>query len=270
MQNASQVIAKRKSVRTFEDKPLTPEDRLLIANLIEEGGNPFDVPVEFRIFDAQKHGLKSPALVGERYYVAAKVPRVPNFEIAFGYEFERFCLEACAAGLGTVMLAASLNREAFEQAMDVSDNEVMPVASPVGYPAAKRSMRERAMRKAIGADDRLPFGELFFAGSFDEPLLPDAAGELLAPLEAVQLAPSAANKQPWRVVVDGSSIHFYEQRSMKDSPLGDVQKVDMGIALVHFDLVAQEAGFKTHFAQADPGIDAPEDCEYIVTCEVAR
>ncbi|MBP3866607.1 MAG: nitroreductase, partial [Eggerthellaceae bacterium] len=72
------------------------------------------------------------------------------------------------------------------------------------------------------------------------------------------------------VVVDGSSIHFYEQRSMKDSPLGDVQKVDMGIALVHFDLVAQEAGFKTHFAQADPGIDAPEDCEYIVTYEVAR
>ena len=270
MENAAQVIAKRKSVRTFEDRPLSTEDRHALADMLESKGNPFGVPVEFRFLDAEKHGLKSPALVGERYYVAAKVKRAENFEIAFGYEFERFCLEAAAAGLGTVMLAASLNREAFEQAMQVGNDEVMPVASPVGYPAKKRSMRERAMRKAIGADDRLAFGELFFAGSFDSPLLPDDAGGLLAALEAVQLAPSAANKQPWRLVVDGSKVHFYEQRTVKESPLGDVQKVDMGIALVHFDLVARESGFVTRFEQDDPGIASPEGCEYIATCEVAR
>ena len=87
-------------------------------------------------------------------------------------------------------------------------------------------------------------------------------------LEAVRLAPSAANKQPWRVVVEGNRAHFFEKRSIGESPLGDVQKVDMGIALAHFDLVAAERGLQTQFTQADPGISAPDDVEYIATCEV--
>ncbi|MBQ2348800.1 MAG: nitroreductase, partial [Clostridia bacterium] len=32
-------------------------------------------------------------------------------------------------------------------------------------------------------------------------------------LEAVRLSPSAVNKQPWRAVVSGSEVYFYESRS---------------------------------------------------------
>ena len=270
MDSAFHVIQGRKSTRTFDGRPISTEDRHALAVMLEQGGNPFGVPVEFHFLDAEKHGLKSPAVVGERYYVAAKVERVPNCEIAFGYEFERFCLEAEAIGLGTVMLAASLNREAFERAIDVSEGEVMPVASPVGYPAAKRSVRERAMRKALGADGRMPFGELFFDGVFDKPLTPEGAGELRQAFEAVRLAPSAGNKQPWRVVLEGESAHFYECRTIGESPLGDIQKVDLGIALLHFDIVANEAGFKTSFDQDDPGIQLPDGVEYIATCRTSR
>ena len=268
MDSIENVIAKRTSVRTFDEKPLTTEDRLALAGILEKTGNPFGVAVEFRIFDAERHGLKSPAIVGEKLYVAAKVAREPNCEIALGYEFERFCLEAAAMGLGTVMLAASLNREAFERAMEVAEGEVMPVASPVGYRAARHSIRELAMRKALGADNRLPFGDLFFEGSFERPLSEDAAGEMRALLEAVRLAPSAGNKQPWRVVVEGDRAHFYEKRSIGESPLGDIQKVDMGIALVHFDLVAAERGLKIGFVQDKPDIAMPDGVEYIATCEV--
>ena len=176
--NMENAIAERRSVRTFDGKPLSIDDKRVLANMLEESGNPFGVDVEFRVFDAQKHGLRSPAIVGENLYVAAKVKRVENHEIAFGYEFERFCLEAVEKGLGTVMLAASLNRDAFERAMEVADDEVMPVASPVGYVAKKQSIREIAMRKAIGADNRLPFEELFFGGSFDAPLSPEEAADM--------------------------------------------------------------------------------------------
>jgi hypothetical protein len=51
--------------------------------------------------------------------------------------------------------------------MAVQPNEVMPVASPVGYPAAKKSIRESLMRKGTRADERLPFEKLFFEGDFD-------------------------------------------------------------------------------------------------------
>ena len=83
----------------------------------------------------------------------------------------------------------------------------------------------------------------------------------------VRLAPSAGNKQPWRAIVDGDRVHFYEQKSMKDSPLGDIQKVDIGIALAHFDLTMSENSMSGDFAFSDPEITVPENCYYIATYE---
>lgn len=283
MLSVSEAIRTRTSIRTYDDRPLSADDRAELEEFLSHVETPFDVPVTFRLFDAAAHGLKSPVIVGAHAYVAAKVPRAPGMEVACGYAFESFCLYAAQRGMGSVMLASSLNRSAFEQALEVGPDEVMPVGSPVGYPAAKRSIRELAMRKAIHADDRLPFGELFFAGSFDTPLSPmedeaaampgvDAAdlATLLPLLKLVRLAPSAVNKQPWRVVVRGGDVHFYEQRSMKDNPLGDIQKVDMGIALAHFDLARKEAGVAGAFATSDPGIATPDGVEYITTFSLAR
>ncbi len=53
------------------------------------------------------------------------------------------------------MLAASLSRQTFEKAIEVKENEVMPVASPIGYPAAKRSIRESLMRKGLKAERKM-------------------------------------------------------------------------------------------------------------------
>ena len=91
-----------------------------------------------------------------------KVKREEHLEIAFGYSFEKACLFARSLGIGTVMLAASLSRSAFEKAMDVQGDEVLPVASPVGYPAEKRSIRDNLMRKGMNSDKRIAYGELFF------------------------------------------------------------------------------------------------------------
>ena len=56
------------------------------------------------------------------------------------------------------------------------------------------------MRKGVKADERLPFEELFFDGSFDKTLSKEKAGRWLDALEMVRLALLAVNKQPWRVV----------------------------------------------------------------------
>ena len=88
----------------------------------------------------------------------------------------------------------------------------------------------------VPVEFRLPFGELFFDGTFGKALGEGEALDFVPSLKMVQLAPSAANKHPWRAVVDGSKVHFYEASTMKESPLGDVQKVDIGIALAHFEM----------------------------------
>lgn len=266
--NSMALIQKRRSVRTFDGNALKDTDRLLLENYISQLENPFHIAVEFRLLDAKEHNLSSPVIVGTDLYLAAKMKRQEHFELAYGYSFESVCLYAQSLGIGTVMLAATLSRDTFEKAMEIKEGEVLPCVSPVGYPAAKRSIRETMMRKAIKADDRLPFEQLFYDGLFDRPLSCQAAGALADCLQMVRLAPSAGNKQPWRAVLQGQTVHFYELKSMKDSPLGDIQKVDMGIALAHFNLAAQEKEIAVRFIFADPGITAPENMHYIVSCEV--
>ncbi len=189
------LIQRRKSVRTFNGAALRKEDRQKLEQYLETLDNPFGVPVEFRFLDAKEYGLSSPVIVGTDLYIAAKVGRVPQAEIAYGYCFEKFCLYAESVGIGTVMLAATISRKAFEKAMEVRNTEVMPVASPVGYPAEKKSVRETLMRKGLKADERLPFGELFYEGSFAGSLVPEHAGQFRDALEMVRLAPSAGNKE---------------------------------------------------------------------------
>ena len=123
------------------------------------------------------------------------------------------------------------------------------------------------MRKGVGADKRKGFGELFFDGSFDTPLTPEKAGKLAQPLEMVRWAPSAVNKQPWRVVVADNAAHFYlkHTKGFVNDAVGDVQKIDMGIALCHFALTAQELGQKLQFSLSDPGLPTPPDTEYIAS-----
>ena len=75
------------------------------------------------------------------------------------------------------------------------------------------------------------------------------------------------NKQPWRVVLDGRGAHFYEQRSrgyVSDAGW-DVQKIDLGIALCHFDLMQREKGLHAAFALRNPGLPLPPDTVYIAS-----
>ena len=120
------------------------------------------------------------------------------------------------------------------------------------------------MRKTIKADSRLPFDALFFRDSFETPLTD--AGDLQLPLEAVRLAPSAVNRQPWRAVVTENAVHFYKKGKVPPTAsTGDMQKIDLGIALCHFRLAAEEAGISAEFVLQDPMLSTPENTEYIAS-----
>ena len=268
MENVKDIIRKRKSVRTF-DAPISDDDKKRLEESFKELDNPFGIAVEFRILNTEEHKLSSPVVVGTDCYVGAKVKACPQSEIACGYSFEKFCLFAKSLGIGTVILAGTLNRKNFEKAMQLSDGEVMPVATPVGYPSKKKSVREKLMRKAIKADERQPFEKLFYEDSFAKNLTAERAGQFADALETVRLAPSAVNKQPWRAVVCGNKVHFFKKISkgmVTDS--FDIQKIDIGIALAHFDLTLKESGIKGRFIDSKPDFTTDNSVEYIITYEV--
>ncbi|MBQ3103945.1 MAG: nitroreductase family protein [Oscillospiraceae bacterium] len=264
-----ELIRSRRSVRTFDGRELDESVKAELLARAEKAVNPFGIGVSFRFLKGKDHGLVCPVISGCDLYVGGKVEKVPFACAAFGYSFEAFILAAQSMGLGTVWLGGTMNRGAYEEAMALADNEMMPCATPVGYAAQKMSLKEKTMRKAVKADSRLAFEELFFDGDFDTPLTPEKAGGLAESLEMVRLAPSAVNHQPWRIVKAGSALHFYLKRSKGYSSEGrpDMQMVDMGIALCHFHLSAMESGLHVEFTQADPGLES-HGGEYIASFTV--
>ncbi len=267
MKNILELIKTRRSVRTFDGKALDENTKEQLLAYTKDISNPYHIPVEFKLLNAKEHGLTCPVVIGTDLYIGGKIKCVPNANVAFGYSFEMLVLYAQSLGIGTVWLGGTMNRAAYEQAMELAENEMMPCASPLGYPAKKMSLRESMMRKAIKADDRLPFEELFFDGSLDMPLNKKTAGHLADVLEMVRLAPSAVNKQPWRVIIADHEAHFYLKRSKGFGHEGklDMQMIDIGIALCHFDLAAKENHLNVSFVQNDPNLVSDPELEYIAT-----
>ncbi len=270
MKNVTELISTRRSVRTYDGRTLDESTKEQLIIFAKEIQNPFNIPVEFKFLDAKKDGLICPVVSGTDLYVGGKIKNVPKASVAFGYSFEAFVLYAQSLGLGTVWLGGTMNRSAFEKAMELDEDEMMPCASPLGYPAKKMSMRENMMRKAIKADERLPFEELFFDGTFDTPLTKEKTGKFAEPLEMARLAPSAVNKQPWRVIIVDNTAHFYLKRSKGFRHEGklDMQMIDIGIALCHFALTSKENGLDTRFVQDDPKLISNTDVEYIASYQI--
>lgn len=265
LSDLEKAIRTRRSVRTFDGKGLWQADKEKLEAFIAGLEDPFNIPIEYRFLSAKEQGLQSPVLVGEEVYLAGKVKKGKYADVAFGYSFEQIILFAEQERIGTVWIAGTLNRAVFEKAMDLQPDEIMPAVTPLGY-TAKMSLKETLMRKGVKADSRYAFSELFFKDDFSTPLEDDGSAVSKA-LEMVRLAPSAVNKQPWRAVVTDSAVHFFEHKDKgyDRGEDGDLQKVDVGIGLAHFDLMMKEQGISGTIKDADPGIALPADTEYIVS-----
>jgi nitroreductase len=260
------VIKARRSVRTFDGNGLATEEIAALQEFADRAENPYGQRAVFQIFSAKEHGLSSPVIAGTDLYLTGKIQKQPHAEEAFGYIMEEVVLFAQANGIGTTWIAGTMNRGSFEKACGLGAGEVMPCVTPLGHPANKMSIKESLMRKGVKADSRLPFEQLFFAGSFDKPLSKTAAGDLADALEAVRWAPSAVNKQPWRLVVCEDRVHFFEKKDKGyDNGDWDLQKVDLGIALCHFLRMTKAAGLSPACVIEDPGIACPPSTCYVAT-----
>ena len=259
------VVMGRKSVRTYDGKGLTPADLACLKEYAESITNPWDIKVDWVFMDADEFGLSSPVLTGEKLYLAGIVDKVPYSDAAFGYSLEQLVLYAWSLGIGTVWIGGTMKRSHFEESAGLTEGRRMPCITPLGYPAAKRSIKETMMRKGVKADSRKPLSELFFDGDFDTPL--EESGSIRRAMEMVRWAPSAVNRQPWRIIRKDGRYHFYEKKDKGyvSDEVGDMQKIDIGIALYHFVAALKEEGMAAEVVTEDPGIAVPEGMEYIAT-----
>jgi nitroreductase len=252
MPEITQLIKKRVSCRTYEDKPveealLQEFDRLVTAEQTGPfGGKPKFQLISLDMSPKQWINLDTYGVIkNARLFLAGAIAKGDKAVVDYGYCMENLILQATALGLGTCWMAGTFNASGFARAINLQEDEFLPAISPVGYPAKHRSLTEKVLRFAAGSDQRKPWPDIFFTENFTAPLTQEEAGKYSEPLENVRLAPSASNKQPWRILFDkaDNSFHFYLERAfgykLREVP---IQDIDIGIAMYHFELTALECG----------------------------
>ena len=81
------------------------------------------------------------------------------------------------------------------------------------------------------------------------------------------MAASKANGEPSGLAADEDIFHLYLRRSMGYGKLikaVDLQRLDMGIAMSHFELTARELGLRGRWEKRSPSMSPlPERTEYV-------
>ena len=252
----TEIIKKRFSCRTYSEKSI--EDKVLqefltILNSAHKG--PFGNEPKFRLIhlasftaqEAKKLGTYG-VIKNARLFLVGTIKDGPLAMEDYGYCKEEIILKATALGLGTCWLGGTFQSSNFAKSVDLQKDELLPTVTPIGYPAGKKSFTEKMMRRVAGSDNRKAWSDIFFAVDFSTPLEQTQAGIYVEALENVRPAPSASNKQPWRVLYDAKLhiFHFCIARASSYRLVGKVslQDIDLGIAMCHFALTLQEQGIK--------------------------
>lgn len=249
------LIQKRISVRTYQNRPVDAEKLEKLKVFFDEVQNPFGAQVRFSLAEGKTQKIGTYGFIkGAKTFFCGCVKKDGMDMEGFGYAFEQVVLLATALGLGTCWLGGTFKRSSFISLMKPKD-EYLPAVSPLGYASEKKSLAEKAVAAGAGARKRKRFGEVFFDGDISKPLMLDD-GPLKTCLEMVRIGPSASNKQPWRVIVKDGACHFYaaiDKRYAGNTMYGfTMQRIDLGIAACHFELSAHELGLPGSLVVDDP------------------
>lgn len=273
-QSIAETIKKRVSCRTFSGTEIEENQLTLITNYINKLNNKCESAMKLWIVNkkdlvGQKIKLGTYGFIqGAEVYICGSWQRSDARLEWFGYVMQQVILFITNLGLSCCWLGGTFKRAEFAKTEDLSDTEFIPAILPIGYAADKPRPADRLVRRLAGSKHRKDWKELFFKENFNNSLIQSEAGDYANPLEMLRLAPSASNQQPWRIVQQDNFFHFFVCRKKGYGKLlgYDIQRLDIGIAMYHFQAVAAQDDLKGKWLYNDPRIELPDlQTKYIIT-----
>ena len=276
------LIRQRFSCRSFLEEPISDDKLQKLLDFIRTlPAGPFGRKGNFHVVSASHqdpqmlHSLGTYGFIkGASGFIIGTVAESPYDLEDFGYQMEKIILFATSLQLGTCWLGGSFTRSSFALKINASETDIIPAVTAIGEIENQEKARKGLLRRQIKADQRLDWNQLFFENGFEFQLTRQSAEIWETPLEMIRLGPSGSNKQPWRVVRNGDGWHFYLQRTKgyRENSLNrflgiaDIQRLDMGIAMCHFELTSQELGLQGHWRCQEPAIERPDPMtEYTIS-----
>jgi nitroreductase len=165
--------------------------------------------------------------------------------INMGFCMEQMILFATTQGLGTCWIGGLFTEQRIGAFLGLGKGERVIALTPLGYPDTSFYGRTIHSLIHLGGPDsrwRKPLEQIVFGSKWGTPLETED-NELLEVLECTRLAPSWANTQPWRFLVNGKQIiAVADARSSSIRDGKHYYRLDIGIAMSHFFLAAKELG----------------------------
>jgi hypothetical protein len=223
-----ETIFTRASTRKFDANPLPAETLRQIEDFIA-GVKPLlpDVILTHKIVSGNE--VKGMALPKAPHFLLISGKEHPHRNTCAGFLYQHAELFMYSIGLATRWLGSVKGKQA-------DPNLIIGIA--FGKPS------EPATRKPE---------------DFKRKLVSEIAKGTDKRFEAVRLAPSGMNGQPWYFVVDGDKIHVYYKPSLGGlaGKLYSLTSLDVGIALAHLDVASEHEGKPFTFTVNEGGIPAP-------------
>lgn len=262
-ESITNIIQNRFSCRTYQDQAIEAKTLDSLLNFISGiSPGPFGNLARFSVIRATETDQK--ALEGLGTYGFIK--NAPGFIVGaihqgdynledFGFLMEKIILFTTELDLGTCWLGGTFTKSNFAKKIFLKDDEIIPAVTAVGNISRDPRKIDKVIRQVAKSDRRFAWDNLFFDTSFGVPLSDEAAGDYKTALEMVRLGPSASNRQPWRIIKKGNLFHFYLQRSngyqdnqyLKSLRNVDLQRIDLGIAMCHFEMTIRACRLTGHW-----------------------
>ncbi len=263
------IACARQSVRSFEG--VIPAKTLnAIENFISDNETPFGNDARVSLIDFEQAGTTGKKvtyglLSGFRYAIAAEVDEEADYAmIQIGYCLERAVLFCTAVGISSCYLGGTYKKGIVSELLASGEGKIVPAIVAIGEKSSRQGFVPGVMRKLAKGGERKEFEDMFFNETFDQSLNQMLCGDYYPALEALRIAPSSGNSQPWQVVKCGENIHFYKDTTKKQHGEFDLNELDMGIGLCHFGLVAESEGLYGRFSTEEHP-DGGTELDYITT-----
>lgn len=238
----NKIIYQRKSVRKYTGEPV---DSDTVAKILEfcNQAKPLDPEIKVKAMVVNREQV--------RFYLPWKTPQLlaifsenkPGYLENVGFLFQQVELYLQSIGVGACWLGLGKFRKT--EVPQVEGMEFV-IFIAFGFP------EEEQFRKSVSEFQRKTLAQI---SDQEDPKL-----------ECARLAPSSTNSQPWYFTHEEGVIHTFcsEAGFLRHKLLGNMNRIDMGIALAHLYLENRET---FRYFQSIPK-EAPKGFRYTGSCSL--
>ncbi len=231
------VIFQRKSTRSYRERPIPDEQINQLQAFISE-----IIP----LFPSEKAAFKIQPHKGNRMKISAYAISEPAAYFNLAFMMQQIDLFIQMSGMGSL----------WNGTIRATENEHQGL--PYGICLVFGMPKENPVRTGINQFQRKPAEEIS-----NKPELPF--------VDAVRLAPSTRNKQPWYLLCENKRIDLYCMKGgfLDRTLLQSLHWLDIGIAACHAVLALQKEGFSiTVFSEPHPANQ--EGYRYCLSLKIER